>query len=222
VAVEGGGGEGRRNSEGKRAGALEVERRRLLVEERKRRAELDRVRAMKPPRLWGMQASIRKMRAVMGQAVTLDGVLGVWRSPEALEAMPRVQRVKLAQAAKLARRLKAGLMQSVCSSSWMETCMHGVGVPAYPPVADSLNCRMVRARDMDHLADRLLPGQSRRRMVPAIYTTARGYSFDAVFEAQELNRRRLAKQLAMPVMRRCAGYFQFVKGGYAAVEEEEE
>lgn len=150
------------------------------------------------PSTWGMAAAVRRVR-MGGEAVSVESVLSVWRDREVVAAMAPAQRAKLMAAAKTARKLRAKYVRLVCSDSWYAALVGEVGVPCYPPAADTPSCRMVRARDLDHLGDQLQPGQSCRRLYPAVYVTARCYSFDAVIESTELRRMRMNRGHDRPV-----------------------
>jgi hypothetical protein len=79
----------------------------------------------------------------------------------------------------------------VCSGTWGDWVEHNEHA-SYPPRADDPACQMRRAFDLDHVVA-LQSGQSRDRLYPGIYLTARGYSGDAVIEATEEARRWLVQ-----------------------------
>lgn len=119
-----------------------------------------------------------------GSGVSLHQRLQIAEDPAAMPGVSAKIRKSMIKAVRV--RVNRVIL-CVCSGQWEEAIMHTAPTPPYPPPADTPNCRMVRARDMDHI-QKLQPGQSKQRMVPPIYTTARGYSHDAVIEATELRK----------------------------------
>ena len=118
---------------------------------------------------------------------SLSSRLRLLKLPEVRRALPAKelrQRERDLELAITRARNKA------CSGTWGDWLEHNEHA-SYPPRADDPACQMRRAFDLDHVVA-LQSGQSRDRLYPGIYVTARGYSGDAVIEESERRRQWLA------------------------------